>query len=98
MTLLSFVCVVRKMVYLALLLASLSAAIPPGGRRIQLNTGAWMPLVNLGGTSQSTKPGNHYSNYSDFLTIGGRGLDTALTYTDALNKKASPSSSAVNSL
>ena len=62
-----------------------SSVVQGGGRRVQLNTGAWMPLMNLGGTSQSTKPGNHFSNYSEFLFIGGRGIDTALTYTDALN-------------
>lgn len=44
-----------------------------------------MPLVNLGGTSQAVKAGNHWSNYSAFLTLGGRGLDTALTYTDPIN-------------
>ena len=29
--------------------------------------------------------GNHYSNYSEFLRQGGRGLDTALGYTDPIN-------------
>lgn len=52
---------------------------------IRLNTGAEMPYVNLGGTSQAVKPGNHYSNYSEFLRQGGRGIDTALTYTDPIN-------------
>jgi hypothetical protein len=45
---------------------------------IRLNTGQRMPFINLGGTSQSVKAGNHYSNYSEFLRQGGRGLDTAL--------------------
>eukprot|EP00041_Stephanoeca_diplocostata_P009327 m.143366 g.143366 ORF g.143366 m.143366 type:complete len:312 (+) comp17696_c0_seq3:130-1065(+) len=56
-------------------------------QRITLNTGAAMPFVNLGGTSQAVKPGNHYSNYSEFLRQGGRGIDTALTYTDAINEQ-----------
>ena len=53
--------------------------------RVKLNTGQLMPLVNCGGTAQSVKPGNHYSNYSEWLRRGGRGLDTALTYTDPIN-------------
>jgi diketogulonate reductase-like aldo/keto reductase len=53
--------------------------------RVTLNTGAQMPLLNLGGTAQSVVAGNHYSNYSEFLRQGGRGIDTALTYTDPLN-------------
>jgi 2,5-diketo-D-gluconate reductase A len=52
---------------------------------VQLNTGAWMPLANLGGTAQSVRPGDHYSNYSEFLRVGGCGIDTALTYTDTIN-------------
>lgn len=40
-----------------------------------------MPLVNLGGTF---RPG-HDSNFSEFLRQGGRGIDTALTYTDPQN-------------
>lgn len=46
-----------------------------------------MPLLNLGGTSQAVVPGNHYSNYSEFLRQGGRGLDTALIYTDPINRQ-----------
>jgi len=44
-----------------------------------------MPMVNLGGTSQAVKAGDHYSNYTEFLRQGGVGLDTALTYTDDIN-------------
>ena len=61
------------------------AVCAPIQQRVRLNTGAMMPLLNLGGTSQSVKAGNHYSNYSEFLRAGGRGIDTALTYTDPLN-------------
>ena len=71
-----------------LLAAAVVTASPPPSpheHRVKLNTGTYMPFVNLGGTSQTTKPGNHYSNYSEFLRVGGRGLDTALTYTDPLN-------------
>ena len=55
--------------------------------KVKLNTGQLMPLVNCGGTAQSVKPGNHYSNYSEWLRRGGRGLDTALTYTDPINRQ-----------
>ena len=54
---------------------------------VTLNTGQKMPLINLGGTAQSQKAGDHYSNYSEFLRQGGRGLDTALTYTDPINRQ-----------
>ena len=46
-----------------------------------------MPFINLGGTSQAVKAGNHYSNYSEFLRQGGRGLDMALGYTDPINEQ-----------
>ena len=54
--------------------------------RLPLNTGAFMPYVNLnlGGTSTN---GDHYSNYSEFLCVGGSGLDTALAYSDAINQQ-----------
>ena len=54
---------------------------PPLQKRITLNTGQKMPLINCGGTA-ATVPGHHdsYSNYSSFLQQGGRGIDTALTY------------------
>lgn len=48
---------------------------------ITLNTGQCMPLINFGGTF---RPG-HDSNFSEFLRQGGRGIDTALTYTDPQN-------------
>ena len=51
----------------------------PEQRYTRLNTGQLMPLVNLGGTAPSIKPGDHYSNYTEFVRQGGRGLDTALT-------------------
>ncbi len=54
---------------------------------IRLNTGAQMPYINCGGTSQAVRAGNHYSNYSEFLRQGGRGLDTALGYTDQINEQ-----------
>ena len=44
---------------------------------IRLNTGQQMPMVNLGGTAQSVAPGDHFSNYTAFLGLGGRGIDTA---------------------
>lgn len=59
----------------------------PTSKTTTLNTGQAMPFINLGGTSQAVVPGNHYSNYSEFLRQGGRGLDTALIYTDPINKQ-----------
>ena len=58
---------------------------PPLQKRITLNTGQKMPLINCGGTA-ATVPGHHdsYSNYSSFLQQGGRGIDTALTYGAAM--------------
>ena len=44
----------------------------PAQKRITLNTGAQMPLLNLGGTSPDVAAGDHYSNYSAFLRQGGR--------------------------
>ena len=60
---------------------------PPARTHMRLNTGQLMPFINLGGTSQAVRAGNHYSNYSEFLRIGGRGLDTALGYTDPINRQ-----------
>ena len=50
-----------------------------------------MPWVNLGGTAKRTPTPtphkDHSSNYTEFLRQGGRGIDTALTYSDPLNRK-----------
>ena len=64
---------------MAYLLAALASA---DSRYIKLNTGQLMPLVNLGGTYKD----GHDSNFSEFLLQGGRGIDTALTYSDPQNK------------
>jgi len=71
------------LILLSMLLSTVDAG--PVQARVKLNTGQMMPLLNCGGTAQSTVPGNHYSNYTEFLRQGGRGLDTALTYTDPIN-------------
>ena len=58
--------------------------------RIKLNTGQMMTLVNCGGTAPGhggTSSQDHFSNYTEWLRQGGRGIDTALTYTDPLNAK-----------
>ena len=65
--------------------SSFTSDVTAAQKYIQLNTGQLMPLMNLGGTSQVVKPGNHYSNYTEYVRQGGRGLDTALTYTDPIN-------------
>ena len=49
---------------------------------VVLANGVEMPFVNLGGVSSSP------SNYTAFLALGGRGIDTALTYGDAVQEKA----------
>ena len=36
-----------------------TAAAGPVQARVKLNTGQMMPLLNCGGTAQSTVPGNH---------------------------------------
>lgn len=49
-----------------------------------------MTLVNCGGTAPGhggTSKQDHFSNYTEWLRQGGRGIDTALTYTDPLNAK-----------
>ena len=43
-------------------------------KTVEIAPGVFMPTVNCGGVE--SKP----SNYSAFLALGGRGLDTALTY------------------
>ena len=72
---------------LAALVAPATAATAAPATTLTLNTGQEMPFINLGGTAQAVVPGNHYSNYSEFLHQGGRGLDTALIYTDPINKQ-----------
>ena len=49
-----------------------------------------MTLVNCVGTAPGhggTSSQDHFSNYTEWLRQGGRGIDTALTYTDPLNAK-----------
>lgn len=71
--------------FVLLFFATGTAVAGPMQARIKLNSGGYMPLLNLGGTSEAVKAGDHYSNYTEFLRQGGRGLDTALTYTDPVN-------------
>eukprot|EP00041_Stephanoeca_diplocostata_P000711 m.16338 g.16338 ORF g.16338 m.16338 type:complete len:306 (+) comp10954_c0_seq2:66-983(+) len=54
--------------------ATVSAASDPLPKRVEIAPGVFMPVVNLGGVQE--RP----SNYSAFLTVGGEGLDTALSY------------------
>ena len=64
-----------------------STAAGDSTKTTRLNTGQMMPFINCGGTAQAVRAGNHYSNYSEFLRQGGRGLDTALGYTDPINEQ-----------
>ena len=60
-----------------------SAAGPADSQRVTIAPGVEMPFVNLGGVAGSA----HRSNYSAFLAVGGRGLDTALSYGDVTQGK-----------
>jgi hypothetical protein len=64
--------------------ASFGGALSPTVRetpRVTIAPGVEMPVVNLGGVlnMSGVAPGN----WSLFLEIGGRGLDTALSYGEA---------------
>lgn len=57
-----------------------------GPTSVEIAPGLFQPYVNLGGVT-----GAHASNWSDFLGTGGRGIDTALTYGDDVQKKVAAS-------
>jgi hypothetical protein len=57
------------------LLATATVAAEPLANTTTLNTGAIIPVVNLGGVA-----GAFASNFSSFLAQGGRGLDSAWDY------------------
>ena len=57
-----------------------------GPTSVQIAPGLFQPYVNLGGVT-----GTHASNWSDFLSSGGRGIDTALTYGDDVQTKVATS-------
>ena len=50
----------------------------PANSTVEIRPGVTMPRINLGGVA--SKP----SNYTLWLQLGGRGLDTALMYGDAV--------------
>ena len=54
-------------------LSVLSVCHAESAHTIEIAPGVFMPYANLGGIR--SRP----SNYSEWLTLGGRGLDTALT-------------------
>eukprot|EP00931_Biecheleriopsis_adriatica_P010473 TRINITY_DN111549_c0_g1_i1.p1 TRINITY_DN111549_c0_g1~~TRINITY_DN111549_c0_g1_i1.p1 ORF type:complete len:300 (+),score=33.24 TRINITY_DN111549_c0_g1_i1:85-984(+) len=54
--------------------ATLPAIMAGTDNAIEISSGVWMPVINLGGVSSMP------SNYSSWLEIGGRGVDTALMY------------------
>jgi len=58
-----------------------------GKTTITIAPGVEMPMVNLGGVS------SHPSNYTSWLAVGGVGLDTALSYTDPVQREVA---SAIN--
>jgi 2,5-diketo-D-gluconate reductase A len=57
---------------------ALAPAIDASAPRVEIAPGVNMPFINLGGVLR--RP----SNYSSWLELGGRGLDTALTYGDEI--------------
>lgn len=57
---------------------------------ITIAPGVEMPLANLGGVSSAP------SNYSAWLDVGGRGIDTALTYGDATQKSVAAAMAATS--
>ena len=57
-------------------LLPLSMATAPVPTHTEIAPGVSMPYINLGGVH------SHPSNYSAWLALGGRGLDTALMYGD----------------
>jgi 2,5-diketo-D-gluconate reductase A len=63
----------NKKTMLVVIVATLSTPIPTA---VEIAPGVSMPYINLGGVH------SHPSNYSAWLDIGGRGLDTALMYGD----------------
>ena len=62
-------------------LVSASLASSHDATRVEIAPGVLMPYMNLGGVKSSP------SNYSLWLQLGGRGLDTALTYGDDIQRE-----------
>jgi len=71
--------IIRASVASLLLLAT--TAIAQDDTTIEIAPGVLMPYVNLGGVVSAP------SNYTEWLALGGRGIDTALTYGDVVQKK-----------
>lgn len=55
-------------------------------RAVEIAAGVQMPLMNLGGIEEALMP-NKDSNYTMWLELGGRGIDTALIYGDAVQEE-----------
>lgn len=66
----------------AVAFATLFRASATSPTTIEIAPGVFMPLVNVGGGGTKFLP----SNYSLWLELGGRGLDTALTYGDDVQR------------
>ena len=63
------------------MLSLFSSFAPASPTTVEIAPGVQMPFVNLGGVH--TKP----SNYSAWLEVGGRGLDTAFSYGDDVQQQ-----------
>ena len=61
-----------------------AAATPPGGNRVTIADRVEMPLINMGGVMASYNNGTFSSNHTLWLQLGGRGIDTALMYSDVV--------------
>lgn len=55
-----------------------AASPPPAPHAVQIAAGVEMPLINLGGIEMA----GYNSNFTAWLSLGGRGVDTALMYGD----------------
>lgn len=74
--------IMANLLHLLCLAFTVAGASPPvRDERVLLANGVQMPYVNLGGIASSP------SNYSAFIELGGRGVDTALTYGDCVQEK-----------
>lgn len=78
-------CVFATLVVSAALTAA--AATLPGGDRVTIADGVEMPLINMGGVMASYSNGTYSSNHTLWLELGGRGIDTALMYSDAVQRE-----------
>jgi len=69
-------------VYASIVLVTIVHVVANSPNTVEIAPNVFMPLVNVGGGGKKFEP----SNYSLWLELGGRGLDTALTYGDDVQR------------